>query len=133
MDRSIGTTRRSSRLSRRARSRRSLLGAFAFALLATGALLLHAATVHAGAAARAEPLIQQGKLTPPDAATAGVEAHFGSSAALSSDGSTLLIGAPRDNGARGAAWVYARGEDGWVAQGAQEGKLTAGELPAASG
>ncbi|HEX4484491.1 MAG TPA: IPT/TIG domain-containing protein [Solirubrobacteraceae bacterium] len=138
MDRSIGTARTGSRRTRGARSRQSLLAALALALLVSGALLLHAATVHAGAASRALPLIQHGKLIAGDAeATAnaeekasGAEARFGSSAALSSDGGTLLIGAPHDDSARGAAWVFTRVGDEWVRQG---GKLTAGELPGAVG
>jgi hypothetical protein len=133
MDRSIGDAQTGARRAHGSRSRQSLLVAFALALLSGGALLLHASIVHAGGSGRPEPLIQQqpGKLLAGDVAeTAGAEAHFGSSAALSADGGTLLIGAPRDNNTHGAAWVFTHGEGGWTPQG---GKLTAGELPAASG
>jgi hypothetical protein len=43
---------------------------------------------------------------------------FGSSAALSSDGSTGLIGGPRENGRLGAAWVFNEGTAETVASGA---------------
>src|SRR5271154_364723 len=49
------------------------------------------------------------------------EAYFGDSVALSADGHTVLIGAPRD-GVRGAAWVYVLSGSNWVQQGP---KLTA--------
>jgi IPT/TIG domain/FG-GAP repeat len=132
-DRSGGAARAAARRTRGARTRQSLLVGLVLALLSGGALLLHASIVHAGGSGRPEPLVQQppGKLLAGDfAEAAGTEAHFGSSTALSSDGGTLLVGAPRDNNARGAAWVYARGEDGWTQQG---GKLTPGEVSAPSG
>jgi hypothetical protein len=43
--------------------------------------------------------------------------EFGSSVALSSDGSTALIGAPDANGGAGAAWVFTRSAGVWRAQG----------------
>jgi hypothetical protein len=51
------------------------------------------------------------------------EGEFGSSAALSSDGNTALIGGPGDNGKVGAAWVFTREGSSWKQQGA---KLTGG-------
>ncbi len=51
------------------------------------------------------------------------EGYFGRSVALSSDGSTALIGGPGDSGRAGAAWTFARAGGEWVAQGP---KLTAG-------
>ncbi len=60
------------------------------------------------------------------------EGAFGSSVALSSDGSTALIGAEHDHGVTteetvtrgvGAAWVFARSGESWTQQGA---KLTGG-------
>jgi hypothetical protein len=49
---------------------------------------------------------------------------FGGSVALSSDGTTALIGGPEDNHLRGAAWVFRRAEGGtWALQGH---KLTGG-------
>ncbi len=45
---------------------------------------------------------------------------FGSSVALSADGNTALIGAERDNGSVGAAWVFIRVLTTWTLQ----GKLT---------
>ncbi len=44
-------------------------------------------------------------------------ARFGSSAALSADGRTALIGARSDNEGAGAAWVFTKGESGWSQQG----------------
>ncbi|HEY2398528.1 MAG TPA: IPT/TIG domain-containing protein [Solirubrobacteraceae bacterium] len=52
------------------------------------------------------------------------EGRFGRSVALSPDGSTALIGAPRDNAGRGAAWVFARSGTSFVHQGP---KLVGGE------
>jgi hypothetical protein len=51
------------------------------------------------------------------------EGKFGSSVALSGDGSTALIGGPADNGSTGAAWVFTRSGAVWTQQG---GKLTGG-------
>jgi hypothetical protein len=45
------------------------------------------------------------------------EAHscdFGRSVALSQDGSTAVVGAPRENGNRGAVWIYARSGSSWT-------------------
>jgi hypothetical protein len=44
---------------------------------------------------------------------------FGTSVALSSDGRTALIGAPRDNGGLGAAWVFTRSGANWRQRGAK--------------
>ncbi|HUI11165.1 MAG TPA: hypothetical protein VL221_12620, partial [Bacteroidota bacterium] len=41
----------------------------------------------------------------------------GTSAALSADGLTLIIGGPDDNGGRGAAWVFTRTGHAWLQQG----------------
>jgi len=55
--------------------------------------------------------------------TGGIEAagngSFGRSVALSGDGDTALIGAPRDSGGHGAAWVFARSASGFLAQGSR--------------
>jgi hypothetical protein len=58
------------------------------------------------------------------------EGNFGTSVALSSDGSTALIGAPWDNSHAGAAWVYTRSGEEWVQQG---NKLTGGEESGSNG
>ncbi|MEA2209999.1 MAG: hypothetical protein QOF54_2476 [Solirubrobacteraceae bacterium] len=64
---------------------------------------------------------QQGpKLTAPEApaeaaCSEGVSAcGFGRSVALSADGATALIGAPRLDEARGAAWVFTRSGSAWT-------------------
>jgi hypothetical protein len=45
------------------------------------------------------------------------EGEFGYSVALSADGDTVLIGAPRDNYYDGAAWVFTRSGSTWTQQG----------------
>ena len=44
-------------------------------------------------------------------------AQQGSSAALSSDGSTAIVGGPGDNNGQGAAWVYTWNGSVWTQQG----------------
>ncbi len=51
------------------------------------------------------------------------EGGFGTSVALSADGSTALVGGPADNGGAGAAWVFTRTGAAWTQQGE---KLTGG-------
>ncbi|MBL0097208.1 MAG: hypothetical protein IPP46_12510 [Bacteroidetes bacterium] len=41
----------------------------------------------------------------------------GFSVSLSADGNTAIVGAPYDNGAQGAAWVYTRSGSTWTQQG----------------
>jgi hypothetical protein len=87
--------------------------------LTTGRLLLHVDATGARYPLAIDPLIQKGaKLV-----GGQEEARFGASAALSADGSTLLIGAPRANASRGAVWVFARSGGEWTKQG--EAPLTA--------
>jgi hypothetical protein len=61
--------------------------------------------------------------------TAGIEttpeAQFGYSLALSQDGSHALVGAPRDAGGLGAAWLLARSGEGWTQQ---QPKLTGPQI-----
>jgi hypothetical protein len=60
-----------------------------------------------------DPLLQKGgKLSGGEA-----EARFGASAALSADGSTLVIGAPQAKASQGAVWVFARSGATWTQQG----------------
>src|SRR5207253_3109983 len=47
----------------------------------------------------------------------GPAGQFGYSVALSADGNTALIGGDADNGAVGAAWVFARSGTPWNQQG----------------
>ena len=54
---------------------------------------------------------------------------FGSSVALSGDGSTALIGADGDNTGMGAAWVFTRSAAGW----SQEGAKLVGDCTSACG
>jgi hypothetical protein len=50
-------------------------------------------------------------------------AEQGSSVAISSNGDTALVGAPADNGFKGAAWVYVRSGTAWTQQAKLEGKV----------
>jgi hypothetical protein len=68
-----------------------------------------------------DPFIQASKLTGAGESGAG---HFGWSVALSADGGTALVGAPRDDNFNGAAWVFTRSGRGWHQQGP---KLTAAD------
>src|SRR5262249_2051778 len=66
-----------------------------------------------------DPFVQQGpKLT---GSNSGPGSTFGASVALSADGNTALVGGNSDNGATGAAWVFAGSGGVWPQQG---GKLT---------
>ncbi len=65
-----------------------------------------------------DPFVQQGGKLSEESPS------FGETVALSPDGSTMLIGAPGDDGGRGAAWVFTRTGSTWTEQG---GKLTGGE------
>lgn len=55
--------------------------------------------------------------------TGGAEAagrgSFGRSVALSGDGATALVGAPRDRAGRGAAWAFTRSASGFLVQGSR--------------
>lgn len=94
-----------------------------------GHLLIRVDAAHARYPLRIDPLVQAGsKLTGNDEAEAGM---LGTSVALSADGSTLLVGGPRDaNPDRGAAWVFVREGSLWVQQGS---KLTGAEAPEDAG
>ncbi|MGA2009833.1 MAG: hypothetical protein ABSH51_04735 [Solirubrobacteraceae bacterium] len=79
--------------------------------------------------------IEQQKIAPVDEAAsspgAAGSSHFGRSVALSSSGTTALIGAPMDgvNGDEGAAWVYIDAPGGW----AEETKMVPGDETGGSG
>jgi hypothetical protein len=89
--------------------------------LRPGRLLLRVDTRGARFPLRIDPLLQQGeKLTGGGELGEGM---FGTSVALSSDGNTALIGAPRDESDVGAAWVFTRAGATWTQQGP---KLTGG-------
>lgn len=45
------------------------------------------------------------------------QSNQGSSIALSSDGSTAVVGGPNDSFGTGALWIYSRADDGWSQQG----------------
>jgi hypothetical protein len=47
----------------------------------------------------------------------GVEGHLGRALALSADGDTALVGAPRNRSNRGGVWVFTRSGSEWTQQG----------------
>jgi len=62
-------------------------------------------------------------------AEAAGRGSFGRSVALSGDGATALVGAPRDRGGHGAVWAFTRSASGFLAQGSRltgEDELGAG-------
>ncbi len=80
---------------------------------------------------RIDPLIQQGAKLAPGLGNVASNSFFGLSVALSSDGSTALVGGPGDNagpgeeaGGPGAVWVFSRSGGVWTQQGP---KLTPGD------
>jgi hypothetical protein len=56
------------------------------------------------------------------------DGHFGRSVALSADGSTALIGGPRDSAEAGAVWVFTRSGSTWT----QQAKLEVGKAEGSS-
>jgi hypothetical protein len=97
---------------------RSLRGWFA---LSAGHVLLRVDVRGARYPLRIDPFVQQGeKLSGGGETGAG---QFGFSVALSSDGTTALIGGSLDGTGVGAAWVFTRSGSTWTQQG---GKLTGG-------
>ncbi|MEA2209629.1 MAG: hypothetical protein QOF54_2106, partial [Solirubrobacteraceae bacterium] len=115
------------------RTRRTV-GIGAFALACALVLALIPALDAAGSPAAGEELVQQGpKLTATTAEAPGGQGEaptgqLGMSAALSGDGSTLIVGASKD-AAGGAAYVFSRVGSGWV----QQARLTPGEVSAGEG
>jgi FG-GAP repeat protein/IPT/TIG domain-containing protein len=87
--------------------------------LAGGRLSIHVAAAHARYPLTIDPLIEAGnKLT--EAPGEQGEGLFGTSVALSADGNTLLVGAPKDaNSHRGAAWVFTRSGSAWAQPGVE--------------
>jgi hypothetical protein len=90
--------------------------------ISSGHVLLRVDTRGARFPVRIDPLVQQaGKLTGGEQSGVGL---VGFSVALSSDGSTALVGGPGDNHLTGAVWVFTRSGAVWSQQGP---KLTGGE------
>ena len=102
-----------------ARPRARLRAAIAAAALLPAALLATVAAAGEGGDA------QLASLSAPQGLSGSEEigeARFGTSAAISADGSTAIVGGPEDNELIGAAWVFERVRDKWKQQGP---KLTA--------
>jgi FG-GAP repeat len=77
-------------------------------------ILLHVDTHDAAFPVRVDPLVQEEKLS---AEGEEGEGHLGERVALSSDGNTALVGAPRASGSKGAAFVFTRTGSVWKQQG----------------
>jgi hypothetical protein len=93
--------------------------------LQAGHLLLRVDDRGASYPLRIDPLVQKGDaLTVAEGAGAVGPGQLGFSVALSTDGSTALVGAPGDNNFAGAVWMFVRTGGTWSQQGA---KLTGGE------
>ena len=70
-----------------------------------------------------DPLIQQGSpLTDLGGEGEVGDGAFGASIALSSDGSTVLVGGPREYNREGAAFVFVRSGSTWVQQAELKGE-----------
>lgn len=61
---------------------------------------------------------QQGS-TLSGAGSVGTDVFLGSSAAISADGNTALVGGPGDNGGAGAVWIWTRNGAVWTPQGSK--------------
>jgi hypothetical protein len=85
--------------------------------MAHGDLLLRVDTRGASYPVRIDPVIQT--LARIAAKGEGGAGAFGYSVALSSGGSTALIGGPADEGGKGAAWVFTRSGAVWAQQGSK--------------
>jgi RHS repeat-associated protein len=85
---------------------------------------------------RIDPMIEQGgEITGTGETGAGL---FGESVAISSSGTTAIVGAPNDNSVVGAVWIFTRSGLTWTQQGekltggGEEGKASFGESVAIS-
>ena len=67
---------------------------------------------------------QRAKLTASDGAASD---HFGRSVSISSDGSTALVGAYRDDTYTGSAYIYEKPGSGWTTTSTHAAKLTASD------
>ncbi len=84
----------------------------------------------AGAAAGAATLEDEPEAKLTGGTEAGSGDKFGLSVALSADGRTALVGAPRASRLAGAAWVFTRSASGWVQQGPKLQGPTGSEVAA---
>jgi antibiotic biosynthesis monooxygenase (ABM) superfamily enzyme len=92
-----------------------------FAFMRAAALVLSALCLLGGASREAAAqFAQQGsKLVGSGAVNSPFGAQQGSSAALSADGNTLVVGGPGDTGGDGAAWVFTQSGGVWTQQGSK--------------
>ncbi len=87
-----------------------------------GRLLLRVDAAGARYPLHIDPLIEQARL---EGGMSG-EAHFGRSVALSANGSTALIGSPREGHEYGGAWIFTRSGSTWTEQARLEGDKAEG-------
>ncbi len=99
-------------LSARDATGRSLNSSFA---IRGDSALIRVDTAGARFPVRIDPMIESAPLPAPSDEQG--EGQLGFSVALSADGSTALVGAPRDGAAAGAAWVFTRSGSTWTQQG----------------
>jgi len=81
--------------------------------IAGGEILLRVDSANASFPVRIDPTVEtlpEQRLTPEEVNNGG---RFGVSVALSTEGNTAIVGAPRELGGVGAAWVFNRSEEGW--------------------
>jgi antibiotic biosynthesis monooxygenase (ABM) superfamily enzyme len=92
-----------------------------FAFMRAAALVLSALCLLGGASREAAAqFAQQGsKLVGSGAVNSPFGAQQGTSAALSADGNTLVVGGPGDTGGDGAAWVFTQSGGVWTQQGSK--------------
>jgi hypothetical protein len=98
--------------------RRRILGSSVKSLICRGASVLLCAAMLVSSQPALTQFRQQGpKLVGTGAV--GMPVAQGDSVALSSDGSTAILGGPGDNGSLGAVWVYTRSGGAWSQQGSK--------------
>jgi hypothetical protein len=98
--------------------RRRILGSSVKSLICRGASVLLCAAMLVSSQPALTQFRQQGpKLVGTGAV--GMPVAQGDSVALSSDGSTAIVGGPGDNGSLGAVWVYTRSGGAWSQQGSK--------------
>ncbi len=104
--------------------RAALVAGVLLVLLLTGLWARPGGAAAAQPAFAADPFLESAGPVSPEGEEG--EGRFGTSVALSADGSTALVGAPGDAEHLGAVWAFTRSGPGFAQQGA---KLTVPEIP----
>ena len=129
----------------RAGSERSARSPISLALLVALALVLapmlgagsaraqagRADSPNASVLLRVDPFLPLGEKLTAAATGEGGLMGFGADVSISAAGDTAIVGAPGDDGGRGAAWVFAREGSTWTQQSEKltDGEVTGGSLP----